>query len=144
VGAPPTVDGNFYCDQNQLTSLEGAPESVGSFNISRWNSVPSIRILDWPKGWSKKGDDEFNKTLISKLKEINSAGSGADKGKLTSMLISLTNSDLLEYLLSLRLSTSDKFEIYGAIKNNIPNVWNKIKAKLDPESDTSDLMDLGF
>ena len=60
------------------------------------------------------------------------------------MLLSLTEQDVLEYLLSLRLSTSDKFEIYGAIKDNIPTVWNKIKAKLDPEGATSDLMDLGF
>ena len=64
------------------------------------------------------------------------------------MLLSLTNSvvphDLLEYLLSLRLSTSDKFETYGAIKANMPDVWNKIKDEVDPEGDTSDLLDLGF
>ena len=148
VGAPQTVGGCFDCSNNQLTDLDGAPESVGRFSISMWNSDPFIRTLDWYKGWIKKGDAEFTKTLISKLKEINALGSGADSGKPISMLISLSNSvvlsDMLEYLLSLRSSTSDKFKIYGAIKNNIPNVWNKIKAKLDPEGDTSDLMDLGF
>ena len=28
-GAPQEVGGNFYCDNNQLTSLEGAPREVG-------------------------------------------------------------------------------------------------------------------
>jgi len=32
-GAPKTVEGNFYCDSNKLTSLEGAPKTVeGNFN----------------------------------------------------------------------------------------------------------------
>ena len=146
--APKTVGKDFICSHNPLTSLEGAPESVGRFSISMWNSDPSIRTLDWYKGWSKKGDAEFTKTLISKLKEINALGSDANKGKLTSMLISLANSvvlhDLSEYLLSLRLSTSDKFEIYGAIKANMPDVWDKIKDEVDPDGATSDLIDLGF
>ena len=31
-GAPKTVEGNFYCDSNKLTSLEGAPKCVeGNF-----------------------------------------------------------------------------------------------------------------
>ena len=35
VGAPQTVGGSFDCDYNQLTSLVGAPQSVGSyFNCS--------------------------------------------------------------------------------------------------------------
>jgi hypothetical protein len=147
VGAPKTVNGDFDCADNPLKSLVGAPESVGSFKISMWDSDPSIRTLDWYEGWSKKGDKEFTKTLISKLKEINALGSDANKGKSISMLLSLTFGvphDLLEYLLSLRLSTSDKFETYGAIKANMPDVWNKIKAELDPEGDTSDLLDLGF
>jgi len=34
-GAPQSVGGNFYCDSNQLTSLEGAPQRVeGSFNCT--------------------------------------------------------------------------------------------------------------
>jgi len=28
-GGPETVDGSFYCSYNQLTSLEGSPETVG-------------------------------------------------------------------------------------------------------------------
>jgi len=147
-GAQTLVCGSFDCDSNPLKSLVGAPESVGSFKISMRDSDPSIRTLDWYEGWSKKGDVEFTKTLISKLKEINALGSDANKGKSVSMLLSLTNSvvphDLLEYLLSLRLSTSDKFETYGAIKANMPDVWNKIKDEVDPEGDTSDLLDLGF
>jgi len=30
-GAPQTVGGYFYCSNNKLTSLEGAPQKVGSF-----------------------------------------------------------------------------------------------------------------
>ena len=146
VGAPETVDVGFRCADNPLKSLVGAPESVGRFKISVWDSDPGIRALDWYEGWDKKDDKEFTKTLISKLKEINALGSDANKGKSVSMLLSLAGQhfDLLEYLLSLRLSTSDKFETYGAIKANMPDVWNKIKAELDPEGDTSDLLDLGF
>ena len=144
-GAPKTVGGDFICSLTPLKSLKGAPDTVGGkFHFGHEQSVFPV-LLNWPKGWSKKGDVEFTKTLISKLKKINSLGSSAaNKRKSIYMLLSLTEQDVLEYLLSLRLSTSDKFEIYGAIKDNIPNVWNKIKAKLDPEGATSDLLDLGF
>ena len=143
VGAPLTFHGHFFCGSNPLTSLEGAPERVGSFNISVWDSAPVIRTLDWKEGWDK-GDKEFTKTLTSKLKEINALGSDADKGKPISMLMSLAEPNLLDYLLSNNLSTSDKFEVYGAIKDNTPDVWNKLKDELDPEGATSDLLDLGF
>ena len=142
-GAPKTVGGDFNCADNPLKSLEGAPERVGSFNISVWDSAPVIRTLDWKEGWDK-GDKEFTKTLTSKLKKINALGSGADKGKPISMLLSLAEPNLLDYLISQNLSTSDKFAIYGAIKANIPDVWNKLKDELDPEGATSDLLDLGF
>ena len=144
LGAPLTFHGHFFCERNPLKSLEGAPERVGSFNISVWDSAPVIRTLDWKEGWDK-GDKEFTKTLTSKLKKINALGSGADKGKSVSMLLSLMKeSEILKYLLSNNLSTSDKFEVYGAIKTNMPDVWNKLKDELDPEGATSDLLDLGF
>ena len=143
VGAPLTFHGHFFCESNPLKSLEGAPERVGSFNIGVWDSAPGIRTLNWKEGWDK-GDKEFTKTLTSKLKKIDALGSGADKGKLTSMLLSLAEPNLLDYLISQNLSTSDKFAIYGAIKANIPDVWYKLKDELDPEGATSDLLDLGF
>ena len=143
VGAPLTFHGHFFCESNPLKSLEGAPERVGSFNIGVWDSAPGIRTLNWKEGWDK-GDKEFTKTLTSKLKEINALGSDADKGEPISMLMSLAEPNLLDYLLSNNLSTSDKFEIYGAIKDNTPDVWNKLKDELDPEGATSDLLDLGF
>ena len=143
VGAPLTFHGHFFCESNPLKSLEGAPERVGSFNIGVWDSAPGIRTLNWKEGWDK-GDKEFTKTLTSKLKKINALGSGADKGKPISMLLSLAEPNLLDYLISQNLSTSDKFAIYGAIKANIPDVWNKLKDELDPEGATSDLLDLGF
>jgi len=141
VGAPQTVGGSFYCENNELTTLEGAPQSVGG--LFYFIKSDGKGLLNWAKGWSKKGDAEFMKTLISKLIEINSTGSGADKRKLTSMLLSLAGqNELLEYLLS--LPTSDKFELYGKIKANMPDIWNKFKDELDPEGATSDLLDLGF
>jgi len=60
------------------------------------------------------------------------------------MLLSLAEPNLLDYLISQNLSTSDKFEIYGTIKANIPDVWNKIKDEIDPDGATSDLLALGF
>ena len=41
-GAPQTVGGDFFCSDNQLTSLEGAPQIVGGqFNCS-WNQITSL------------------------------------------------------------------------------------------------------
>ena len=43
-GAPHTVNGSFYCGRNQLPSLEGAPETVkGNFNCS--NNQPFLTSL---------------------------------------------------------------------------------------------------
>ena len=143
VGAPLKVGVSFDCENNRLTSLVGAPQTVGG--VFYFIKSDGKGLLNWAKGWSKKGDAEFMKTLISKIIKINSPGFGADKRKLTSMLLSLTGqNELSEYLLSLRLSPSDKFEIYGEIKANMPDIWNNIKDKLDPEGATSDLLDLGF
>jgi len=35
--------GNFYCDNNQLTSLEGAPSSVGGYFSCRNNKLTSLK-----------------------------------------------------------------------------------------------------
>jgi len=41
-GAPQKVEGNFYCYQNQLTSLQGAPQEVeGRFNCS-YNQLTTL------------------------------------------------------------------------------------------------------
>ena len=41
-GAPQTVDGNFYCSQNRLTSLAGAPQTVcGNFHCDS-NQLTSL------------------------------------------------------------------------------------------------------
>jgi|688.fasta_scaffold485147_2 hypothetical protein len=43
VGAPQTVGGDFYCENNRLTSLEGAPETVnGNFSCSG-NQLTSLK-----------------------------------------------------------------------------------------------------
>jgi hypothetical protein len=41
-GAPETVGGSFYCDSNRLTSLEGAPETVGGGFYCYSNSLTSL------------------------------------------------------------------------------------------------------
>jgi len=41
-GAPQTVGGGFYCNGNQLTSLEGAPQTVGGYFICTDNQLTSL------------------------------------------------------------------------------------------------------
>jgi hypothetical protein len=41
-GAPKTVEGHFYCSNNQLTSLEGAPEVVGGYFNCSYNQLTSL------------------------------------------------------------------------------------------------------
>ena len=159
-GAPETVGGDFSCCFNKLKNLEGAPLSVGvEFNCSHNLTLTSFAgapesvgkfvaneslsgLLVWRKGWIKKGDAEFIKTLISKLKEVDAGSMLLDiKQELKEKLLSLLDVD---YILSNNFSPSDKFEIYGIIKETLPDVWSKVKDQLDPDGATSDLMDLGF
>jgi len=138
-GAPLSVGVEFNCSHNiELTSFAGAPESVGKFVANESLSG----LLVWRKGWIKKGDAEFIKTLISKLKEIDAGSMLLDiKQELKEKLLSLLDVDCI---LSNNFSPSDKFEIYGIIKETLPDVWSKVKDQLDPDGATSDLMDLGF
>ena len=41
-GAPKTVKGNFLCRSNQITSLEGAPQTVGGFFYCANNQLTSL------------------------------------------------------------------------------------------------------
>ena len=41
-GAPREVDGNFYCNNNQLTSLAGAPQKVGGYFFCGNNQLTSL------------------------------------------------------------------------------------------------------
>ncbi len=51
-GAPQSVGGSFYCSDNQLTSLEGAPQSVeGNFHCSR-NQLTSLAGAPQSVGYS--------------------------------------------------------------------------------------------
>jgi hypothetical protein len=44
-GAPQSVGGNFYCYSNQLTTLEGAPQSVGGY-FNCWNNkLTNLKFL---------------------------------------------------------------------------------------------------
>ncbi|MFA5754675.1 MAG: hypothetical protein WC905_05030, partial [Patescibacteria group bacterium] len=42
-GAPESVGGDFYCSSNQLTSLQGAPESVGGDFYCYQNHLTSLQ-----------------------------------------------------------------------------------------------------
>jgi hypothetical protein len=42
-GAPSSVGGNFGCSYNKLTSLEGAPASVGGYFICSYNQLTSLK-----------------------------------------------------------------------------------------------------
>jgi hypothetical protein len=139
-GAPKTVGKLFNCSQNiKLTSFAGAPESVGNFVGDEGLSG----LLNWSKGWAKKGDAEFAKTLLAKLKEVDDWRHF--QSKLKERLLSLLDGkEISDYILSNNFSPSDKFEIYGIIKETLPDVWSKVKDQLDPDGATSDLMDLGF
>ena len=148
-GAPEVVEGSFQCAGNPLISLAEAPESVGNFLIKNWDSERGLGILDWKQGWNKKGGAEFIKTILAKLKEIEDLESDkdkpVDKPRLKTMLMSMLGAkDMSNYLLSKSFPPDEKFEIYGLIKDNMPDIWNKIKDKVDPDGATSDLLDLGF
>jgi hypothetical protein len=41
-----SVGGYFYCDHNQLTSLEGAPQKVGGYFYCSYNPVPEKVLLN--------------------------------------------------------------------------------------------------
>ena len=153
-GAPQTVGGNFDCYNNPLTSLEGAPQKVGGEFIIAWNYsfLNTMSILNWSNGWEKKGNADFLRTLFAKLKEISDLlddqfvfSNSVSKSELTSMLLSLAGfNSVSDFLLSGKIPVGDKFEIYRAVKNSMPEVWNKVKDQLDSEGDTSELMDIGF
>jgi hypothetical protein len=148
--APLTVEGHFYCNNNYLTSLEGAPQKVGGdFGIRAWDDPMDMKILGWHNGWEKKGDADFLRKLFAKLKEIEnlpeSRPNPVNKSLLISMLLSLAGFDSVsDFLLSGKIPVGDKFEIYRAVKGIMPEVWDKVKDQLDPDGDTSELMDIGF
>jgi hypothetical protein len=50
IGAPISVGGTFDCSNNQLTSLEGAPTSVGGCFYCDWSeNLPLLRLLQYKK-----------------------------------------------------------------------------------------------
>ena len=52
-GAPQSVGRGFYCNNNQLTTLEGAPQSVGGYFY--FNNNPVNLIV---RDWIKRGDKD--------------------------------------------------------------------------------------
>ena len=56
-------DGNFYCDYNQLTSLEGAPTKVGEYFDCSGNQLTSLKGA--PSEVGKSFNCRNNKKLTS-------------------------------------------------------------------------------
>ena len=52
-GGPTEVGGHFYCYNNQLTKLDGCPTSVGGYFHCHYNPLPQ-EIIDNPKSFIKK------------------------------------------------------------------------------------------
>jgi len=44
------VGGHFYCDHNQLTTLEGAPQKVGGFFDCSYNKLITLKGIGIVKG----------------------------------------------------------------------------------------------
>ena len=75
VGAPQTVSGNFWCDHNHLTSLGGAPQSVGGGFDCYLNKLTSL--VGAPK--TIKGDFRcYLNELTSLVGAPQSVGGGFD------------------------------------------------------------------
>ena len=72
-GAPQTVSGDFYCTGNQLTSLEGAPQTVGGSFYCNVNQLTSLEGA--PKTvngvfscWGNPVSDETLESIFSLMK----------------------------------------------------------------------------
>ena len=50
-GAPQSVDGSFWCHYNKLTSLEGSPQSVGGTFFCYKNNLTSLEGAPQSVGW---------------------------------------------------------------------------------------------
>jgi len=75
---PEVFNGSFYCDKNQLTSLEGAPEKVGGKFMCKNNKLTSLKGA--PKevgirfgGWFDCGSNttKFTKEDVKKVCKVN-------------------------------------------------------------------------
>ena len=70
-GAPASVGGNFYCSDNQLTSLEGAPASVGGYfgcSSNRLTSLEGIhKILKQMNGIFYANNNPLKSNVIGLL-----------------------------------------------------------------------------
>ena len=51
-GAPRSVGGDFYCSDNKLTTLEGSPESVGGYLSCRDNKLTNLEGAPYSVGGS--------------------------------------------------------------------------------------------
>ena len=69
-GAPEVVKGGFYCNNNNLTSLKGTPEVVkGNFNCSH-NNLTSLDGAPYAVKIISDFDDEtLKKYLLEKIPE---------------------------------------------------------------------------
>ena len=130
-GAPESVGGNFYCGRNMLMSLEGAPESVGGDFYCSSNSL--MTLVGAPeKIVGNFSCDEFiidrGKWGIEGWLEV--LEKGTDKAK--SLILTLLSDDLL-----------DKFILDDPMRLHLLDGHPDLKAGVLKRTGVKDLSRLG-
>ncbi len=69
-GAPQKVGGDFYCDDNQLTSLEGAPQKVGLYFSCQDNQLTTLEGAPQEVGGNFYCDNNQLTTLEGAPREV--------------------------------------------------------------------------
>ena len=83
-GAPHTVNGSFYCGRNQLTSLDGAPKTVKSNFLCADNQLTSlVGAPETVKGYFDCNGNQLT-SLVGAPKTVGGSFS-CDKNQLTSL-----------------------------------------------------------
>ena len=72
-GSPETVGGTFDCDRNKLTSLEGAPETVGGDFDCNYNELTSLEggpKIVGDNFWCLNNPKKFTKEEVRKYIDV--------------------------------------------------------------------------
>ena len=141
-GAPLTVGGNFCCDNNQLHSLEGAPLTVGGVFSCDNNPVSkSSFVRIWELMMEHK---DYGFALVMTI------GGGIPKNDKELLLAAYpidSNPSLLNRLAKSISESPDSMRILSMIKKGAPDIWKGVIAQMpSPEAgeESTILGDYGF